>query len=130
MNAIERTTFRRSLGLNALEFDELRRDPQHGPYTSGPSIDLTDFPVDDSIPLFLSDPQGQPDALNCRPLAPSQQTSILTRVVAGGLVVSAFAILVAVGVFNSNVTRISIDKATAPPGGATQAQSAMQAAST
>jgi len=41
-------------------------------------------------------------------LVSSQRTNILTRLAAGGLVVSAFAILVAV--FNSDVTRILIDK--------------------
>jgi hypothetical protein len=56
-----------------------------------------------------------------------QRTSVLTRVVAGGLVVSAFAILVAV--FNPDVTRVLIDKAMAPIGGATRDQSATQAAS-
>jgi hypothetical protein len=127
MSAMERTTYRRSLGSNAWAFDEPRRDPQHAPHTSGPS---TDFSSDDSTPLFLSDPQGQPDLREFAPLAPSQRTSILTRVVAGGLVVSAFAILVAVGVFNSNVTRVLIDEARAPMGGATEDQSAMQAAST
>ncbi len=127
MSAMERTTYRRSLGSNAWAFDEPRRDPQHAPYTSGPS---TDFSSDDSTPLFLSDPQGQPDPREFAPLAPSQRTSILTRVVAGGLVVSAFAILVAVGVFYSNVTRVLIDEARAPMGGATEDQSAMQAAST
>ena len=127
MSAMERTTYRRSLGSNAWAFDEPRRDPQHAPHTSGPS---TDFSSDDSTPLFLSDPQGQPDPREFAPLAPSQRTSILTRVVAGGLVVSAFAILVAVGVFNSNVTRVLIDEARAPMGGATEDQSAMQAAST
>jgi hypothetical protein len=55
-----------------------------------------------------------------------QRTSVLTRVVAGGLVVS-FAILVAV--FNPDVTRVLIDKAMAPIGGATRDQSATQAAS-
>ena len=98
MSAMERTTYRRSLGSNAWAFDEPRRDPQHAPYTSGPS---TDFSSDDSIPL--SDLQGQPDPREFAPLAANQRTSILTRVVAGGLVVSAFAILVAV--FNSDVTR-------------------------
>jgi hypothetical protein len=93
MRVMERTTNRRSLGSNALAFDEPRRDPQHAPYTSGPS---TDFPVDDSIPLFLSDLQDQPDPREFAPLAASQRTSVLTRVVAGGLVVSVFAILVAV----------------------------------
>ena len=127
MSAMERTTYRRSLGSNAWAFDEPRRDPQHAPHTSGPS---TDFSSDDSTPLFLSDPQGQPDLREFAPLAPSQRTSILTRVVAGGLVVSAFAILVGVGVFNSNVTRVLIDEARAPMGGATEDRSAMQAAST
>jgi len=121
MSAMERTTYRRSLGSNAWAFDEPRRDPQHAPYTSGPS---TDFSSDDSIPL--SDLQGQPDPREFAPLAASQRTSILTRVVAGGLVVSAFAILVAV--FNSDVTRVLIDKARATMGGATTDQSATQAA--
>jgi len=121
MSAMERTTYRRSLGSNAWAFDEPRRDPQHAPYTSGPS---TDFSSDDSIPL--SDLQGQPDPREFAPLAASQRTGILTRVVAGGLVVSAFAILVAV--FSSDVTRVVIDKARATMGGATGDQSATQAA--
>jgi hypothetical protein len=71
MSVTERTTYRRSLGSNALAFDEPRRDPQHAPYTSGPS---TDFSVDDSIPLleFLSDLQDQPDPREFAPLAASQ----------------------------------------------------------
>jgi len=123
MSVMERTTYRRSVGSNAWAFDEHRRDPQHAPYTSGPS---TDSSSDDSIPLFLSDLQGQPDPREFAPLAEGQRTSILTRVVAGGLVVSAFAILVAV--FNSDVTRVLIDKARATMGGATTDQSATQAA--
>jgi hypothetical protein len=59
-----------------------------------------------------------------------ERTTYRRSLVAGGLVVSAFAILVAVGVFNSNVTRVLIDEARAPMGGATEDQSAMQAAST
>jgi hypothetical protein len=122
MNAMERTTYRRSLGSNAWAFDESRGDPQHAPFTSGPS---TDSSSDDSIPLFLSDLQGQPDPRDA-PLAASQRTSILKRVVAGGLVVSAFAILVAV--FNSDVTRVLIDKARVSIGGASSDQSATPAA--
>ena len=122
MSVMERTTYRRLLGSNAWAFDEPRTDPQHAPYTSGPS---TDSSSDDSIPL--SDLEGQPDSREFAPLAASQPTSILTWVVAGGLVVSAFAILVAV--FNSDVTRVLIDKARAPIGGATRDQSATQAAS-
>jgi hypothetical protein len=124
MSVKERTTYRRSLGSNALAFDEPQRDPQHAPDSSGPSAD---FSVDDSISLFLSDLQDQPDPREFAPLAASQRTSVLTRVVAGGLVFSAFAILVAV--FNSDVTRVLIDKARATMGGATRDQSATQAAS-
>ena len=119
MSAMERTTYPRSLGSNAWAFDEPRADPQPAPYTSGPS---TDSSSEDSIPL--SDLEGQPDSREFAPLAASQRTSILTAVVAGGLVVSAFAILVAV--FNSDVTRVLIDKASM--GGATRDQ-ATQAAS-
>jgi hypothetical protein len=115
MNAMERTTYR-SLGSKAWALDELRMDPQRASYTSGPS---TDSSSDDSIPLFLSEPRDAP-------LAVSQRTSILKRVVASGLVVSAFAILVAVS--NSDVTRVLIDKARVSIGGATSDQSAPQAA--
>jgi hypothetical protein len=103
MSVTERTKYRRS--LDALAFDEPRWDPQHAPYTSRPS---TDFSVDDSTPLFLSDLQDRADPREFAPLLSSQRTNILTRVVAGGLVVSAFAILVAI--FNSDVTRVLIDK--------------------
>jgi hypothetical protein len=105
MSVTERTKYRRSLGSDALAFAEPRRDTQHAPHTSWPS---TDFSVDDSIPLFLSHLQDQSDPREFAPLVPSQRTNILTWVVAGGLVVSAFAILVAV--FNSDVTRVLIDK--------------------
>jgi len=130
MSAMERTTRR----ANALAFDEPRGDPQPAPYTSGLS---TDPASDDSIPLFLSDLQGQPDPQELAPFVASQRTSILTRVVAGGLAVLAFAILVAVInsdvtralVLNSDVTRFLIDKARAPMGGASRGHSATQAAS-
>jgi hypothetical protein len=122
MSAMERTTYRRSLG--AWAFDEPRRDPRHAPCTSGPPADSSS---DDSIPLFLSDLQGQPDPREFAPLAASQRTSVLTRVVAGGLAVSAFAILVAV--FNPDVTRVLINEARESMGGATRDQSATQAVS-
>jgi hypothetical protein len=129
MSAMERTTRR----ANALAFDEPRGDPQPAPYTSGLS---TDPASDDSIPLFLSDLQGQPDPQELAPFVASQRTSLLTRVVAGGLAVLAFAILVAVinsdvtrALLNSDVTRFLIDKARAPMGGASRGHSATQAAS-
>jgi len=115
MSAMEQTRYRRSLHSNAFAFDEPRRDPQ-------PALS-TDFSSDDSI----SDLQDQPDPRKFAPFAASQRASILTRVAAGGLVVSAFAILVAV--FNPDVTRVLIDKARVFIGGASRDQSATQAAS-
>jgi hypothetical protein len=113
MSAIERTPYRRPL------VDEPRRDLHHAPYASGPSTD--------SIPSFLSDLQDQPDPREFEPLEASQWTSILARIVAGGLVVLAFAILIALS--NSDVARDLIDKARVSIGGATRDQSATQAAS-
>ena len=129
MSAMERTTHRPSRGSNALAFDEPQGDPQPAYYTPGPS---TDPSSDDPIPLFLSELRREPDPQELAPRAPSQRTSILTRVVAGGLAVLAFAILVAVLnsdvtralVSNSDVTRFLIDKARAPMGGASKDRSA------
>ena len=124
MSAMERTTYRPSLDSNAWTFAEPRRDPHRAPYGSESSTDLSS---DDPLPLFLSDPRGQPDPREFAPLAASQRTSILRRIVAAGLVISAFAILVAV--FNSDVTRVLSDKARTFMGGATTDQSTTEAAS-
>jgi len=129
MSAMERTTHRPSQGSNALVFDEPRGDSQAAPYASGPS-------TDDPIPLFLSGLQSHPDPQEFAPFVASQRTGILTRVVAGGLAVLAFAILAAVInsdvtralVFDSDVTRYLIDKARAPTGGASRKQLADQSA--
>jgi hypothetical protein len=88
MSVMERTTYRRSRGSNALAFNEPRGIRSTHPLRPGRQRN--------SIPLFLSDLQDQPDPREFAPLAASQWTSVRTRVVAGGLVVSAFAILVAV----------------------------------
>jgi hypothetical protein len=132
MSAMEQTTHQPSRRSNALAFDEPRGDLQHAPSTSGPS---TDPPSDDPIPLFLSELRREPDP-QLAPLVASQRTSILTRVVAGGLAVLTCAILVAVLnsdvtralVSNSDVTRFLIDKARAPLGGASKNQLADQSA--
>ncbi len=137
MSAMEQTRYRQSLGSNALAFDERRRDLQPAPSTDSFA---TDSPADDPIPLFLSDLRDQPDP---RELAPARRntrqpirqptrqrtirrTSILAPIAAGGMVISAFAIMVAV--FNSDVTRALIDKATAFMAGAAGGPSAVQAA--
>ena len=129
MSAMEQTTYQPSRRSNALAFDEPRGDLQHAPSTSGPS---TDPPSDDPIPLFLSELRHEPAPQEPALFAASQRTSILTRVVAGGLAVLALAILGAVLnsdvtralVYNSDVTRFLIDKARAPMGGASKNQSA------
>ena len=93
MSANARKTFRTSPSSNALAFDEPRERP-HEYCTSGSP---TNFPVKDPLPLFLSDLPDKSDTQAVQPFVASQWTSILARTVAGGLVVSAFAILVSVG---------------------------------
>ena len=83
--------------------------------------------MDESVTLFLTDLQGQTDPRESIPLSASQRTSSVARFVAGGLVVSGIAILVAV--FNSEGTRVLIDKAMVSIGGAIKDQSATRSAS-
>ena len=133
MSAMERTTHRRSRDSNSWAFNEPRADPQPAPHTSGPSTDPTS---DDPIPLFLSELRREPDPQELAPFVASQRTSILTRVVAGGLAVLTLAILVvAINsdvtralVSNSDVARFLFDKARAPMGGASRERSADQSA--
>jgi hypothetical protein len=91
MSASARKTFCGSSDSNALAFDELRRHPHE---TGGPRAD---FPASDPLPLFLSDVQDQSETHPLQPFLASQWTSILARTIAGGLLISAFAILVSVG---------------------------------
>jgi hypothetical protein len=100
---MERTTNNRSLDPNAFAFDGAQRNPQRTPY--GPS---TDFSADAS-PLFLADLHGPPDPREFAPLLASERPRILARFVAGGLVIAALAILVAV--FHSDGSRVLIDNA-------------------
>jgi hypothetical protein len=133
MSAMEQATHQPSRRSNALAFDEPRGDLQHAPSTSGPS---TDPPSDDPIPLFLSELRHEPAPQEPALFVASQRTSILTRVVAGGLAVLALAILGAVLnsdvtralVYNSDVTRFLVDKARTPMGGASKNHSADRSA--
>jgi hypothetical protein len=117
---MERTITNRPRDPNALAFVETRRDLQRA--SSSP-----DFSVDDSVTLFLADLQCQTDPRDSTLLAVSPRTSRLARFVAGGLVISGIAILVAV--FNSDGARVLIDKAIVSIGGTTKDQSATQSAS-
>ena len=133
MSVMEQTRYRQSFGSNALAFDERRRDLQPAP--SRDSF-ATDSPADDPITLLLSDLRDQPDPRELapaetrqpirQPTRPRKGTSILAPIAAGGMVISAFAILVAIS--NSDVTRALIDKATAFMAGAAGGPSAVQAA--
>ena len=131
MSAMEQATHQPSRRSNALAFDEPRGDLQHAPSTSGPSADP---PSDDPIPLFLSELRHEPAPQEPALFVASQRTSILTRVVAGGLAVLALAILGAVLnsdvtralVYNSDLTRFLINKTKTPIGGASKNQSADQ----
>jgi len=119
MSAMEQTRYYQ-LGSNALAFDKPRRYPEPSPSADSSS--------DDSLPLFLSDYQNEHDPRKFAPSATSQRTSILTRIVAGGMAVSAFAILGAV-LFPTDVTRVLVDKARVSMAGTTANQSAVQTTS-
>lgn len=123
MSALERTTYRRSRDSIASTFDK-HREPEHTHDTSRPASDYT---AENPLPLFLSDLKDQPPdprefALRLR----KQRLHILARVVAGGFVVLAFAILV--GLFSFEGLREISDKAKISIG-ATWDQSAARPAS-
>lgn len=104
---MERRTYRRSPGSNAWAFDERGSEPQ--------------------LPPLLSDSDGQPDPREFESLVPKSRSSIAMLIMAGGLAVSALAILVAV--FQYDLARVLVGKATAFMRATTTEQSATQGAS-
>jgi hypothetical protein len=120
MSALERTTYRGSQGSNALTLEHPRSDSQDVPHGSESS---TDFTLDDSIPLRLSDLR-EPDPREFASFAASQRTSILWWII--GLAVSMIAILAAA--LSSDVRSTLIDKSKIFVGGAIGDRSATNAA--
>ena len=125
MSAMERTTYRQSLGSNVFAFNESQPNPQLTRSAAAPS---PNFPEDDPVPLFLSNLRDQPDPREFEPFGSRRRTSIQAQIVVVGLMVSAVAILLAVA-SNSNYVRVIADQARISIGDAIASQSPMLATS-
>jgi TPR repeat protein len=84
-------------------FEENTADHRVAPYKLRKSAQ-TDIYAENSVPLFLSDPNGEPDPSEyITPLLKKRRASTSSRVLAGVCAAAAVAILVAL--FSSNATR-------------------------
>ena len=100
---VEQTPQYRSGDPNVDAFDENTADHRVAPYKLRRSA-RTDLYLENSVPLFLSDCNGEPDPSEyITPLLEKRRTSISSRVLAGACAVAAVAILVAL--FSSDATR-------------------------
>jgi hypothetical protein len=85
------------------KYDEDPTDHRLAPYKFGQSA-RTDFPRGDSVPLFLSDRDGEPyPSEYITPLQMDRRSSVSSRILAGVLATAAMAILFAL--FSSDATR-------------------------
>ncbi len=117
---MEPTGQRWSHGSSIGAFEENTADPQSRRYGYG-HADRPHVSAPDPMPLFLSDPDGEPDPREFA-MPAERGRSIATRILAVVLAASAAAILVAV--FHSDFTRVLIANAKASIGSAIAEQSA------
>jgi hypothetical protein len=99
---VEQTPHYRPYDPDVDGYDENLTDHPVTPYRFGHSA-RTDFHREDSVPLFLSDYDGEPDPSEYLPPLPRQKASISLRILAGVSATAAVAILFAL--FSSDATR-------------------------
>jgi hypothetical protein len=93
----------RSDGPNDESYDQDFASARTRPYAFGRSA-FNGYGSDESVPLFLSDPDGQPDPGEyANPLRQHRRASISLRILMGAVAASAAAVLFAW--FNSDATR-------------------------
>src|SRR2546430_17489844 len=91
---VEQAPRYRSDDLNVDAFDENTADHRVAPYKLRRSA-RTDLYLENSVPLFLSDCNGEPDPSEyITPLLKKRRASISSRVLAGDFAADAVAILV------------------------------------
>lgn len=100
---METTAYRSSMTSRAFDVDQTRTDPEAMPYRLA-RADRVDFPPQDPIPLFLSDPEGEPDPLEFAPQGIRSRVRFATQAVASVLAASAVAVLVVL--FHTDVSRL------------------------
>lgn len=108
---METTAYRPSTASRApLDFDHTTTDPQAMPYhlARGDQADLSPY---DPVPLFLSDPESEPDPREFAPPPARARASVATRIVASVLAASAIAVLATL--FHADVSRFFIVNAKA-----------------
>src|SRR5262245_25755688 len=106
---MERTTYRPSAEPRAFDFDEVTTNPQE-PYLYS-RADRADHSHHDPMPLFLSDPEIEPDPREFAPAAVRTSAGIATRILAGVVTAAGIALLVAL--FQSDIARMFIVNARA-----------------
>jgi hypothetical protein len=114
---METTAYRPSAESSALDFDRITTDPQAMPYHLA-RADLSPY---DPVPLFLSDPESEPDPAEFAPVR--ARTSVATRIVASALAASAIAVLAAL--FHADVSRLVVVNAKAWMDGPAMAQTSI-----
>jgi TPR repeat protein len=117
---VEQSTHYRSYDPDIDGYDENVTDHRIRPYRFGQSARTNSNPAN-SIPLFLSDADGEPDPREyMAPLRKSSRFSISSRILMGVSAAAAMAILLAW--FSSDATRDIVDSAKASIAGPTAAQ--------
>jgi len=99
---VEQTPHYRPYDPDVGGYDENLTDHPVTPYRFGHSA-RTDFHREDSVPLFLSDYDGEPDPSEYMPPLPRRKASISLRILAGVSATAGAAILFAL--FSSDATR-------------------------
>lgn len=113
---METTAYRPSLESRAFDFDQVTTSPQPS-YSFGRG-DANDISRHDPIPLFLSDPEGEPEPEEFVPVR--TKSSIVPRILGGILAAAAIAFLVTL--FQSDIARMFVVNAKASIEGAATEQ--------
>jgi hypothetical protein len=102
---METTTYRPSRASTAFDADEVTPHSYSAPYIRE-RAERADLSPHDPVPLFLSDPEGEPDPQEFAPFAARRRVGLATQIVAGVLAASAIAVLVTL--FQSDISRLFV----------------------
>jgi hypothetical protein len=107
---METTAYRQSRESRAIDFDQGTTYPYGASYLRE-RAEHNDLPPHDPVPLFLSDPEGEPDPQEFTPRRARPRARLIVQIVAG--VVAAAAVAVTVTLFQSDISRLLIVNAKA-----------------
>ncbi|OKO71215.1 hypothetical protein AC629_39520 [Bradyrhizobium sp. NAS80.1] len=109
---METTAYRPSRESRAFDLDEVTTYPHtYGASYLRERAGHTDLPPHDPVPLFLSDPEGEPDPREFTPRRARPRARLIVQIVAG--VLAAVAVAVTVTLFQSDISRLLIVNAEA-----------------